>query len=337
MEFLPKDKNVQMGLLVVSALLVILVLKNSEKKLGTNICNLLIAVVILSAIYCGVQMNDDQENFYLDEYDSETDSEKDSEYGEDPSVPPVPPVPPSLRGARDYRGAPAPSVPPVPPSLRASRSSDKYLEHYNVAISNGETKEEASEYAELMMKEIPKESSGAPSASDKYLEHYNVAISNGETKEEASAYAKLMMKEIPKESSGAPRAPRAPRSPPAPPVHTIDSYDPSDDTNAMIDNLDTVKEPTDCYPKDILAPEDLLPKDSDTTWAKNSPSTSGSLGDQNLLNAGFHVGVNTVGQSLRNANRQLRSDPPNPQVKVSPWMQSTIEPDINRKPLEIGA
>ena len=34
--------------------------------------------------------------------------------------------------------------------------------------------------------EIPKESSGAPSASDKYLEHYNVAISNGETKEEAA-------------------------------------------------------------------------------------------------------------------------------------------------------
>ena len=48
------------------------------------------------------------------------------------------------------------------------------------------------------------------------------------------------------------------------------------------------------------------------------------------------VGINTVGQSLRNANRQLRSEPPNPQVKVSPWLQSTIEPDSNRKPLEIG-
>ena len=28
--------------------------------------------------------------------------------------------------------------------------------------------------------------------------------------------------------------------------------------------------------------------------------------------------------------------PPNPQVKVSPWLQSTIEPDTNRKPMEIG-
>ena len=33
---------------------------------------------------------------------------------------------------------------------------------------------------------------------------------------------------------------------------------------------------------------------------------------------------------------QVRSEPPNPQVKVSPWQQSTIEPDMGRKPLEIG-
>ena len=49
-----------------------------------------------------------------------------------------------------------------------------------------------------------------------------------------------------------------------------------------------------------------------------------------------NVGVNTVGQTLRNANRQLRSEPPNPQVKVSPWLQTTIEADTNRRPLEIG-
>ena len=41
-------------------------------------------------------------------------------------------------------------------------------------------------------------------------------------------------------------------------------------------------------------------------------------------------------QVLRNANLQLRSEPPNPQVKVSPWLQTTIETDTNRRPLEIG-
>ena len=95
--------------------------------------------------------------------------------------------------------------------------------------------------------------------------------------------------------------------------------------------------PNECYPKDVLTPQDLLPQDSNSTWAQTVPSGQGSLGDQNFLNAGFHVGINTVGQSLRNANLQLRSEPANPQLKVSPWLQSTIEPDANRRAMEIGA
>ena len=94
--------------------------------------------------------------------------------------------------------------------------------------------------------------------------------------------------------------------------------------------------PNDCYPKDVISPQELLPKDVESVWAQSVPSGQGSLSDKNFLNAGFHVGVNTVGQSLRNANRQLRSEPANPQVKVSPWLQSTIEPDTNRRPLEIA-
>ena len=93
------------------------------------------------------------------------------------------------------------------------------------------------------------------------------------------------------------------------------------------------KAAADCYPKDQLSPEDLLPGDANSMWAKNTPA-SGDLKDQNFLTAGYHVGVNTVGQSLRNANRQLRSEPPNPQVSVSPWMNTTIGPDLDRKNLE---
>lgn len=96
------------------------------------------------------------------------------------------------------------------------------------------------------------------------------------------------------------------------------------------------KVPVDCFPKDQLNPDELLPGDDSSKFAQENPSGSGSLKDKNFLEAGFHIGVNTVGQSLRNANRQLRSDPPNPQVKVSPWLNSTIEPDTNRRPLEIG-
>jgi len=93
-----------------------------------------------------------------------------------------------------------------------------------------------------------------------------------------------------------------------------------------------------CYPRDRLTADDLLPKDAaDSKWAQINPSGSGNVGDQNYLSAGYHVGVNTVGQSLRNANLQLRSEIPNPQNAVGPWLISTIEPDIRQNTLEIGS
>ena len=87
-----------------------------------------------------------------------------------------------------------------------------------------------------------------------------------------------------------------------------------------------------------LLNQELLPKsgENNSKWMELNPEGDGSLKNVNLLDAGHHFGINTVGQTLRNANRQIRSEPANPQVQVSPWLQSTIEHDANRKPLEIG-
>lgn len=93
-----------------------------------------------------------------------------------------------------------------------------------------------------------------------------------------------------------------------------------------------------CFPRDRLTANDLLPKDAaNSTWAQLNPAGQGDVKDQNFLTAGYHIGINTVGQTLRNANLQLRSEPPNPQLPVSPWNISTIEFDNNRRPLEIGS
>ena len=92
-----------------------------------------------------------------------------------------------------------------------------------------------------------------------------------------------------------------------------------------------------CFPKDKLTAEDLLPKDAaNSKWAQVNPAGQGEMKEQNFLTAGYHVGINTVGNTLRNPNLQIRSEPPNPQSKVSPWNQTTIESDFNRRPLEIG-
>ena len=90
------------------------------------------------------------------------------------------------------------------------------------------------------------------------------------------------------------------------------------------------------FPKDQLTAEELLPQDNSSLWAQVNPSGEGSLKDRNFLQSGYHIGINTVGQTLRNANLQLRSEPPCPQVRVSPWGQSTIDGDLSRKPFEIG-
>lgn len=93
--------------------------------------------------------------------------------------------------------------------------------------------------------------------------------------------------------------------------------------------------PIDPFPQDRVSPEDLLPKDAaNSKWAQVNPAGQGDLKDMNLLTAGYHMGVNTQGQSLRNASHDLRSEPVNPRYKVSIWNNATIEGDLNRRPLE---
>ena len=93
-----------------------------------------------------------------------------------------------------------------------------------------------------------------------------------------------------------------------------------------------------CYSGSTLQAPDLLPGDHGTNaWEETSPQAQGHITDQNFLESGHHYGINTVGQSLKNPNRQLRSDPPIPKVNISPWLNSTIDYDSNRKCFEIEA
>ena len=113
----------------------------------------------------------------------------------------------------------------------------------------------------------------------------------------------------------------------------------SNESNLSVDDLNLNRTPSTCYPQQALKPEDLLPSQESKAVQEfnlSQPIGEGILADVNLLDAGAHIGVNSVGQSLRNANRQLRSDPPNPQTQVSPWMNTTIAPDLPRRPLEVG-
>lgn len=86
----------------------------------------------------------------------------------------------------------------------------------------------------------------------------------------------------------------------------------------------------------VANPGDLLPKDSNSDWGTLNNINQTNVATPDLLQAGYHIGLDTIGQSLRNANLQLRSDPVIPKKDIGPWMNSTIEPDYGRVPLEIG-
>ncbi len=117
---------------------------------------------------------------------------------------------------------------------------------------------------------------------------------------------------------------------------------PLGDSYSLLSGMDakassSSQDPTACFKRDRLTANDLLPTDAASKWSQINPSSSGDLSDQNFLTAGYHIGINTTGQTMRNANLQLRSEIPNPQVAVSPWLISTIEPDVRPVAFEIGS
>jgi len=77
-------------------------------------------------------------------------------------------------------------------------------------------------------------------------------------------------------------------------------------------------------------PGELLPKDTNSEWAQLNPTGKGDLANVDLLQPGVHFNIDTIGQSNKNKNLQDRPEPPNPQLNVGIWNQSTITPDYMR-------
>jgi hypothetical protein len=85
--------------------------------------------------------------------------------------------------------------------------------------------------------------------------------------------------------------------------------------------------------KPKLTSSDLLPGYSNDKWFDN-PNVGVRVEDANLLaDAVTKVGVDTVGQTRKNPAYDIRGTIPCPKFVVSPWNNSTIEPDINLKSL----
>lgn len=81
--------------------------------------------------------------------------------------------------------------------------------------------------------------------------------------------------------------------------------------------------------KTMLTSDQLLPNDQ-TTNEHNMYKVDASYMDVNLAANGLEkIGVDTIGSSRKYASWDIRGVIPNPKFNVSPWMQSSVDPDNN--------
>lgn len=84
------------------------------------------------------------------------------------------------------------------------------------------------------------------------------------------------------------------------------------------------------YQENTLSSSELLPNGKiGADFAAVNPVGSDDLKGQNFLQAGYHSNINIVGiaQTKRNQSYDIRSELPNPQSKVGPFLNTTIDPD----------
>jgi hypothetical protein len=89
---------------------------------------------------------------------------------------------------------------------------------------------------------------------------------------------------------------------------------------------------TELADEDLFKVDDYLPQDKNKDWFDVMPEPI-SVKNRHLINVSRPVGVNTIGTTLKNASYDIRGTPACPKFVVSPWLQSSYEPDTNLKGL----
>lgn len=82
--------------------------------------------------------------------------------------------------------------------------------------------------------------------------------------------------------------------------------------------------------KQKIKPNELLPKAAVDMKGENFLNATLSQSTEQVIGKPTQVHRSRL-------NYDLRSTPPNPQVEVSPWNMSTMEPDVDRRHFEIGS
>ena len=84
---------------------------------------------------------------------------------------------------------------------------------------------------------------------------------------------------------------------------------------------------------DLFDVDQMLPQENEDWFDTLHLQDAKRIKGTHFIHPKVHMGVNTISGSMRNGTHDIRGDVPNPQIKVSIWGQSTINPDTNSKGL----
>jgi hypothetical protein len=84
--------------------------------------------------------------------------------------------------------------------------------------------------------------------------------------------------------------------------------------------------------KDLFDIDKMLPQEIEEDWFDVEPlQSTKKIKGIHMIHPKVHIGSNTVGSSLKNASHDIRGDIPIEKKIFSPYLNSTIDPDINIK------
>lgn len=81
---------------------------------------------------------------------------------------------------------------------------------------------------------------------------------------------------------------------------------------------------------DLFNADNYLPQISHKDWF-DVPDEPVNVKNRHLINVTRPIGIDSVASSKKNASYDIRGNAPCPKFVVSPWNQSSIDPDVNNK------
>lgn len=101
----------------------------------------------------------------------------------------------------------------------------------------------------------------------------------------------------------------------------VDNYAQYNDNTVKIDEQD---------PKNLYNADNYLPQEVNSDWFDTIKEPI-PIDKRHLINTTRTIGLDTIGSSKKNCTQDIRGEFPNPKFAISPFLNSSIEPQVSNR------